>query len=145
MRRGWTLQEGLLAPRTLSYGPQQMIWECSRHQIDESGRTKIPTQDYGAKIFIQDKLERGDGSRSKGGAGSNFKLKKPRMLSYRGYSGPNGLLRLKTPPDPYERWYDIAREFTRRFLTKDTDTLPALAGLAREFQRVTKDVYCAGL
>lgn len=145
MSRGWTLQEGLLAPRTLSYGPQQMIWECSRHQVDESGRITIPTQDYRAKGFIQGMIEGANGSMSEGRMGSIFKLKQQRMLSYWGYSGPNGLLRLKTPPDPYERWYDIVREFTRRSLTKDTDTLPALAGLAREFQRVTGDVYCAGL
>lgn len=37
-QRGWTLQEGLLAPRTLSYGAQQMMWECPEYQADEGGR-----------------------------------------------------------------------------------------------------------
>jgi hypothetical protein len=137
MGRGWTLQEGLLAPRTLSYGPQQMIWECSKHQADESGRITIPTQDYRGKGFIQSMIE--------GGSGTPYKWKIFEKL----FSSPDlsfdGTLKLKSPPDPYERWYEIVQQFTRRSLTKDTDTLPALAGLAREFQRVTKDVYCAGL
>lgn len=137
MSRGWTLQEGLLAPRTLSYGLQQMIWECSTHQADESGRITIPTQDYRGKLFIQSMIE--------GRSGTSHKWKKYEKL----FSWPNlpldGKLKLKSPQDPYERWYNIVQEFTRRSLTKDTDSLPALAGLARQFQRVTKDVYCAGL
>jgi hypothetical protein len=137
MSRGWTLQEGLLAPRTLSYGRQQMIWECSTHQADESGRITIPTQDYRAKNFIQSMIE--------GGSGIPHKWKKYEKLFSRADEPLPGKLKLKTPQGPYERWYDIVQQFTRRSLTKDTDTLPALAGLAREFQRVTKDVYCAGL
>jgi len=35
--RGWTLQEGLLAPRTLSFHKDQMIWECSQYRMKESG------------------------------------------------------------------------------------------------------------
>lgn len=137
MSRGWTLQEGLLAPRTLSYGSQQMIWECSTHQADESGRITIPTQDYRGKGYIQSMIE--------GGSGTPYKWKKYGNLFSRLNQPLDGKLKLKTPQDPYERWYDILQQFTRRSLTKDIDALPALAGLAREFQRITKDVYCAGL
>lgn len=35
--RGWTLQEGLLAPRTLSFRKDQMVWECSQYRLKESG------------------------------------------------------------------------------------------------------------
>ena len=35
--RGWALQEYLLSPRTLSYGEQQMTWECSEVLIAEEG------------------------------------------------------------------------------------------------------------
>jgi hypothetical protein len=138
MDRGWTLQEGLLAPRTLSYGPQQLIWECSMYQADEGGRITIPTQDYRGKLFIQAMIR-----------GESERLAKPwqkleQLLSLR-YQKPEQNLKPIIPLDPYERWYDIVQQFTRRSLTKDTDTLPALAGLAREFQRTIKDVYCAGL
>lgn len=37
--RGWTLQEGLLAPRTLSFHKDQMVWECSQYRLKESGHT----------------------------------------------------------------------------------------------------------
>jgi hypothetical protein len=137
MNRGWTLQEGLLAPRTLSYGPQQMIWECSTYQADESGRITIPTQDYRGKNFMQFMIE--------GGSRTPSKWKKYEKLFSRIAPPLNTMLKLKTPQDPYERWYSIVQQFTRRSLTRDTDTLPALAGLASVFQRITKDVYCAGL
>jgi hypothetical protein len=41
--------------------------------------------------------------------------------------------------NPYTRWYNIVLEFSCRKLTKDTDTFPALAGIARAFASVAKD------
>jgi hypothetical protein len=96
----------------------------------------MPTQDYRQKGFIQSMIEDGSGKRYKWKYGKLFSRTNPPL---------NGSLKLNNPQDPYERWYDIVRQFTTRSLTKDTDTLPALAGLARQFQRITKDVYCAGL
>jgi hypothetical protein len=137
MSRGWTLQEGLLAPRTLSYGPQQMIWECCTHQVDESGRVTVPTEDYRGKGFIQSLIE--------GGKGTSHKSRHyQKIFSWMNTPRPREI-KLKSLPDPYERWYDIVQQFTRRSLTRDTDTLPALAGLAKEFQPATNDTYCAGL
>ncbi|CAG8951369.1 hypothetical protein HYFRA_00007281 [Hymenoscyphus fraxineus] len=52
--RGWTLQEALLAPRTLSYGEQQMIWECPQYQADEGGRVTSSTEDYRSKGLFQE-------------------------------------------------------------------------------------------
>ena len=52
--RGWTLQEALLSPRTLSYGIQQMIWECQELRIDEGGRHVAPGEKYREKKYIQD-------------------------------------------------------------------------------------------
>lgn len=137
-RRGWTLQEGLLAPRTLSYGPQQMIWECSTHQADESGRITIPTQGYKGKDLIQ-AMVRGESKQA------HKPWQKLEQLFSLRHQMPEEVLKLKSAIDVYERWYDIVSQFTGRSLTKDTDTLPALAGLAREFQWTMKDVYCAGL
>lgn len=40
--RGWTLQESILSPRVLSYGSQQMVWECQTLRIGESRRPVLP-------------------------------------------------------------------------------------------------------
>lgn len=60
MTRGWTLQEGLLAPGTLSYGAQQMIWECSQYQSDEGGRITKSTEDYRSKGLFNTSFNAGE-------------------------------------------------------------------------------------
>lgn len=42
-------------------------------------------------------------------------------------------------------WGDIVMEFTRRNITRDTDRLPALAGLAEQYRKETGKQYVAGL
>jgi hypothetical protein len=134
--RGWALQEALLSPRTLSYGTQQMIWECQECRIDEGGRPVAPTQKFREKKFIQDLSS----------AKANSKR---RAIIRRGAAMSLGTkyLNLWTVKfqKPYDRWYDIVREYTSRNLTVATDILPALSGLARAFQNLLSDKYCAGL
>lgn len=138
MGRGWTLQEGLLAPRTLSYGHQQMIWECCQFQADEGGRITKATEDYRAKGFIQQLIRIGEKENLK-----------PRLsllgrLSL-GLTKQEEWWRSYSIENPYDKWYDISEQFTARSLTKDFDVLPALSGLATVFQHVLNDTYCAGL
>lgn len=127
--RGWTLQEGLLAPRTISYGPQQMFWECPSCQTDEGGRTTQATQKYREKKFMQDMVNSNKNSRS--------------TLS----KIVSGFQQTQNPQEnsPHDRWFDIIFQYTGRHLTNDTDMLPALSGIAQEFQRLTGDRYLAGL
>jgi hypothetical protein len=47
--------------------------------------------------------------------------------------------------ESYSTWNEIVREYTRRRLTREEDILPALSGLAREFQKVNRDTYLAGI
>jgi hypothetical protein len=42
-------------------------------------------------------------------------------------------------------WMRLVEEYTSRDLTLERDKLPAISGLASEFQRLTKDYYIAGL
>lgn len=45
----------------------------------------------------------------------------------------------------YRAWYDLIQNYGCRKLSKSSDKLPALAGLARRFQDQLGDEYCAGL
>jgi hypothetical protein len=137
MSRGWTLQEGLLSPRTVSYGAQQMIWECPCYQADEGGRITKATEDYRAKGFIQNLI----------------RIQKTQVMKPQSFleklnlqsSKPEKWWKSYAIADPYDKWNDIAEQFMCRSLTKDFDALPALSGLARVFQHILKDEYCAGL
>jgi hypothetical protein len=137
MSRGWTLQEGLLSPRTISYGAQQMIWECPCYQADEGGRITQATEDYRSKGFIQNLIRIQNTEKIKP---QSF-LEKLVVRS----SKPEKWWKSYDIADPYDKWNDIAEQFMCRSLTKDFDALPALSGLARVFQHVLNDEYCAGL
>lgn len=138
MGRGWTLQEGLLAPRTLSYGHQQMIWECSQFQADEGGRITKATEDYRVKGFLQQLIRMGEKD--------DFIPKQSFLgrVSMR-FSKQEEWWKSFSIASPYDKWYDICEQFTVRSLTKDFDVLPALSGIAGVFQHVLDDTYCAGL
>jgi hypothetical protein len=138
MGRGWTLQESLLAPRTLSYGAQQIIWECPTYQADEGGRITRATEDYRSKAFIQNLIH----------IQHTEVVKAPQsllqMLSLRS-NKPEIWWKSYGIANPYDKWNDIIEQSMKRSLTKDYDVLPALSGLARVFQGILKDEYCAGL
>ncbi|KAF2475926.1 HET-domain-containing protein [Lindgomyces ingoldianus] len=51
--RGWTLQESLLAPRTIWLGAHLISFECANGQVDEAGRSTMSTQNYRSKAHIQ--------------------------------------------------------------------------------------------
>lgn len=116
MKRGWALQERLLAPRVLHYG-QQMFWEC-RHCMwseDEQFNQVLDNPEHSEKHL-------------------NKNLN--RRLSLRQANG-------QWPLSKY--WSRILKDYTRRCFTNETDKLAALAGLAQDAQRLTGDEYCAGL
>ncbi|KAG7005722.1 hypothetical protein G7Y79_00018g045290 [Physcia stellaris] len=131
--RGWTLQESLLAPRTLSYGTQQMFWECLCLKTSESGRPVLPGERHRDKAFVQSIIS------------NKFDVwKKSKLILTR-----TALTVPRAWEDQYfamySRWYAIVRDFTGRNLTVQTDVLPALSGIAAAFQNLLQDDYCAGL
>ena len=139
--RGWTLQELLLSPRTLSYGSQQMTWECLQKRIGEDGRPPPPSEGHKDKSFIQKLL------RSHIGRWERSKLKLAN-LSLNNMPGDWTLV-----PESWEmhrdmlysRWFAVLKDFTGRSLTRKKDELPALSGLAVAFNNHLNDQYCAGL
>jgi Heterokaryon incompatibility protein (HET) len=135
-QRGWTLQEDLLSPRTLSYSKGRMVWECSTHQVDEGSRINKPTL-LTSKSILQEMVEMSE---------TKLPLRMLRtVLKFLG--GISARFELPKDPnrDPYYRWTIVVHEYTSRNLTKETDVLPGIAGLASEFARQMRDTYCAGL
>jgi hypothetical protein len=150
-QRGWILQESLLSPRTLSYGPQQMAWECQNCQVDESGRPVGTGERYRDKQFIQDLFQQSTLRQRVLRRLMAFPLPMWSSVALKYKDGSTGRIHIlpRTPSSrymkPYDRWFDVVEEFTKRKLTFSKDTLPALAGLATAFQRLLVDQYCAGL
>lgn len=148
--RGWTMQERLLAPRTLSFGEQQMSFECASGYEDEArtlARLPRETDIYLRKDSIY--LIR---------SGQSMFQPSLRWLARavgipRSVSTPFGSLcthgSLQVSPRDrgsyYDYWRVIVERYSQRELSHPSDRLPALSGLAKEIQSVTGDTYCAGL
>ncbi|KAK3209542.1 hypothetical protein GRF29_69g2202904 [Pseudopithomyces chartarum] len=105
--RAWTLQERLLAPRSLHFGKQQTYWECPQTSLSENGDTfGVADEDYRLDYIVQG---------------------------------------LQAESELRWRWYKLLEAYTSRSMTKSTDKLPALSGIAGAIQRQTKDAYYAGI
>ncbi|KAI9641245.1 hypothetical protein NHQ30_010045 [Ciborinia camelliae] len=153
--RGWTFQEGLLSPRALSYGRDQMVWECAYHTEDESGHVGLLDQKYDTKDLLHKLRKKQTNKMSR--AMQSLSLQTYAFLS----DVDNLRTRLGFPSkrisatginmqeswglDPYLRWCEMVEQFSVRNLTYKTDVLPALSGIAREFSMITKDTYISGM
>ena len=140
-QRGWTLQENLLSPRMISYGSQEMAWECQERRVSESGRPILAGEHHRDKSFIQSLLMNRPSVVKRT---TQFVTKL--STHFIPYSWSFVLYHNEGIYDQiYSRWFAIVTEFSRRDLTVQSDVLPALSGIAAIFQKLLHDRYCAGL
>ena len=124
-KRGWVFQEFLLARRTVYFGFNQILFECSQHRCCETFPNGLPKHlQYTADMFME----------------SN-RLKKP--LGWQ--SGAEYKTLKDVFPVAFINWGQLIWGYTNLALTYDTDKLPAISGVARQFQKTMKCRYLAGL
>jgi hypothetical protein len=128
--RAWTLQEAWLSPRVLIYGRGPVRWRClskgliNGNEVEDVVETvyKFPFQRR--HIFFQ--ISPGPPTRSE--------------------QTPEGAISAVLRSFSWQfEWSCLARDYCSRLLTEPEDKLPALSGLASEFQRIYGDDYLAGL
>lgn len=150
--RGWTLQERVLAPRTLSFGRQQMSFECANGFVDETGRSsQLPraTELYLSKDSML-QLRRDRSLWACWVRSLSHTLRLPPVVSLiSAYNiGWTTQGAIDVPggywSTYYGYWRGMIEQFTERQLTNSADRLPALSGLADEFRRTTGDTYLCG-
>lgn len=120
--RAWAIQERMLSARNIHYGKEQIFWECLSKRYAEGGARFIANADDG--LYVPTKIDRRDPEVPDSAKPSQGYLKSPRWYIY---------------------WYRIVEFYTARKLTRSTDKLPAIAGLAMDTQKQTGDQYLAGL
>ncbi|RSL99247.1 hypothetical protein CDV31_012255 [Fusarium ambrosium] len=121
-KRGWTLQEGLLSRRLLSFGRQQITWECGSGYKTENGAL-LQEQEH----FL----------------GLPRPIRKPRR--YDPIPKPIAEL-LRHRSEAVLTWEFIVNAFTERTLSFSTDKLPALSGIAQHVQKTRPDdTYLIGM
>ena len=112
-KRGWVLQERLLAPRVLHFGKRQVYWECYQTQKSKRSPLEVRYQGYRLKDF--NPLFRNSGPKK---AQVRPGLTTHSMLAFR---------------------YDILSAYIGCNLTCSSDRLAALSGLAGLFEEKTGD------
>jgi hypothetical protein len=113
LKRGWVVQERILAPRTLHFGIGQLFWECKQFQACETYPGGLPSTMYADKVSFLPLviLQEGFGS-----ASENFPLSLQDITSC---------------------WATIVNEYSKCDLTKPEEKLVAISGLARQSKNGT--------
>lgn len=123
--RGWVMQERLLSPRTVHFGRIQVFWTCKQLRASEAHETNgvlsfAPDEFYGSTTL--DRIwGRGD---TAAGAGDD------KMLA------------------PAEFWHRAVEQYSSCRLTRESDKLVAISGIAARLHKVAKEhlgAYRAGL
>ncbi|KAG4436101.1 hypothetical protein IFR05_008421 [Cadophora sp. M221] len=118
--RAWALQESLLSPRVLWYGPVGLKWKCQTTEFRDVHETLAP---YGMYL----------------------KRKHTRLpSSVFGIAEPDSTLDFRSRQQS-AIWKNVVEDYSGRDLTFPEDRLPALAGIASELQKLWRDDYLAGM
>ena len=168
--RSWTLQERLLSPAIVHYGRDQIMWECNHGEIrSQTGITK-PSDPLRRTLTEQARSRYGARkSNFDLGGTSHDRLhfiyhgSPPEDTvhirgSYEEDPDNEGIMSyrscaevLREPikveeTDPYAVWHKIIEEYSERNITKVSDRLPALSGIAQRLSqlRLSKGKFAAG-
>jgi hypothetical protein len=107
-KRAWTLQERELTVRSVHFSQGQLLWQCRTMR----GSSELPWTT----------MEEEDDDDSP-----------PPLLKYRDQEEYHDL---ETKAYQRNRWFQLIEDYSSRHLTKETDKLPALAGLAADFAQM---------
>ncbi|KAK4891846.1 hypothetical protein LTR27_009545 [Elasticomyces elasticus] len=133
LTRAWTLQERLLARRTLHFATDQIYWECNGCMTGEDGSQFDPMLYSKDMVIHGQRLSHSDCGHPTNGPGLNSLIE--------GYA----------PIDRTSRgrwrggWLKHVENYSGRKLTYEGDKLVAVSGLAKQLATATGDTYYAGL
>lgn len=138
-QRAWVLQERLLPERVLHFGGQQLMWQCRMKVLAEGycDSDDVPEDQKPGEVESLIRARIHDDSRSA-------------PASHEGFMSNEVNLRTRSQlyslqENIYNQWYRVVEIYAQLRLTKHTDRLPALAGVAQQVQSRTHDTYLSGI
>jgi len=157
-QRAWALQETLLPPRVLTYASPQLYYTCRTTQYDEQ------CPDLSSDFYVAEQFKYHNercrlakkilfrassfdeqpvmGPETMGGCLDSH----PKVPDKdRAFQRPSKLSTGATVEELLQQWFKILEAYTVRSLTFEKDRLPAIAGIAKVFGRLTDYSYKAGL
>ncbi|KAH6664945.1 heterokaryon incompatibility protein-domain-containing protein [Halenospora varia] len=132
-KRGWVLQERLIAPRVLHFCHDQIAWECWEKDFAESRPDNLPLHQLTGGSVI-------DGNRLKGMIPSlNGKMLREARLGKNKHGEQITIDEHLVHAIPsiycFELWKRVVEVYSKCLLTKSYDKLIALAGIAKIMSR----------
>lgn len=115
--RGWVFQERTLSRRLLIFGETQMLWACEELQAAESWPCGKTSKDFIDRFY-------------------SFEIEKAQFRALLDQS--------KGVATDNKTWWTFIKDYTRAKLTKMSDRLVALQGVATQVEGLTGQQYCAG-
>ncbi|KAH8771236.1 heterokaryon incompatibility protein-domain-containing protein [Hyaloscypha sp. PMI_1271] len=122
-KRAWTLQERLLSPRVIHFTQGQVVWHCRKHRWAEGY-----IQNYRSDYVWWDSW--------------SYQMGQCIYQIERAAVDPTHYIAIS---ERAEAWYGCVSEFSARRLTRASDKLAAIAGLADALSRSNLGQYMAGL
>jgi hypothetical protein len=128
-KRAWTLQERILSPRVIHFTRDQLWWRCRKVQWAEG-------YIYNASILSEEfRCDR-----------AGYFIDRTEHDAYRRDRTSDSTKKLILDADfAAQMWSDCVSEFSTRSLTRASDKLAAIAGLATMFCQPELGQYLAGL
>jgi hypothetical protein len=134
-RRGWVLQERLIAPRVLHFCHDQIAWECWEMDAIESRPNGTPLLQLKSGSIVRWSRFKGMVPSVDGKALRNARLSRGRRKKGQ-YVDIDAHMECEIPSIYcFEVWKRIVENYSRLCLTKGTDKLIALAGIAKIMSR----------
>jgi hypothetical protein len=136
-KRAWVFQEELLARKTLYFGVTQISWSCRSGYACESF-PEVASDPGTGGLIKRDKIDPQAQIR-------DLLYRALRDLDLENAPGMTPQNMIDYFNGAYNTWGECVESYTARELTRVTDKLPALSGIARLFGTHLKDQYVAGL
>jgi hypothetical protein len=119
-KRGWVLQERLLARRLIDFTSKELMWRCRQTQASESFPLGFPSN---VTIGAEEPMA--------------ILLNKAVTAEFQHEWINHAYIFLS--------WADIVTDYTKRLLTRPEDKLIAISGIAKQIQDEIQGEYVAGL
>jgi hypothetical protein len=124
-QRAWVCQERLLSPKNLHFAMEGLFWECNEKSWSDKFALELPPLFANLVTTARKRIDP-----AKNGA----------LLREHEHLKPDSNLHV------YDTWGSIVSMYSRSLLTKPTDKLVAISGLALKiFRLYLGDLYLAGL
>jgi len=134
-RRGWVLQERLIAPRVLHFCHDQIAWECWEKDYIESRTDGLPLVQLKEGVIVERSRLKGMIPSVDGKTLRRARLSRGRLKNGQ-YTDIDKGMELAVPSVYcFEVWKRVVETYSKMRLTKATDKLIALAGIAKIMSR----------